>query len=493
MIEIPDRQISPFTPHKLTDVELQMLKEVGQRINSDVVGIDAMILFKNWIDDRILYHHSVKPLLFYTTISNIIKHRKIKVRKEVLDTRIPLLIYIQSGGGKSIFLESLFDLNKEIVKILKHEIKDNFIRNNIIGKRFIITKRQKVTAEALLGTIYGGKSEEGEPVWYAELGALGTDSVSVINEASIFFQTESENMKNVFPYVCEALDPIGSKANEVNKQLTGKPPLWYATETNFILFCQPDRANVDLGLITSGTLPRFVVMYSPVSEKFQRDVFKFRMYKEIETTDVDTKTLAKFLVGILSEDRDFELSQEAIDQLIIEMEALEDFASRERAAGIYLKTSYQRIINMIIKMSAVICAARFDYIITKEDVIYAANDYRASFVTAMVFFVSQNISGFKMSDRQYALMQEIEFIWEDYDFILPKKVLLTRIKGNKKFDVSEKTINNMLSVLHSGRFIYWDRGAGGKQSYIVHPDIPEGDIRNLIMEREEIDAEKKRD
>jgi hypothetical protein len=82
-------------------------------------------------------------------------------------------------------------------------------------------------------------------------------------------------------------------------------------------------------------------------------------------------------------------------------------------------------------------------------------------------------------------MQEIELIWRDYDYVLPKKVLMTRIKGNKKFDVTEKTINNILNVLHSGRFIYWDRGSGGKSSYILSPDIPEEEIRNLVIAAEE--------
>jgi len=482
-----------YRTHSISEEDWKVLKGVGNKVGTTLKGQDAFNLFIDWIDDRMLHHSAVKPLLFYAFTSNLIKHRKIKVRKELLDTRIPLLLYIQSGAGKSIPLQALYDMNNNIKRILKKMIPDKEQFARIFVRRFSIAKKQKITAEALLGTVYGkkGDDEDGDLQWIAQLGALGTDAVCVINEAAVFFQSDSENMKNVFPYVCEALDPIGHKANEISKQLTGKPPLWYATETNFILFCQPERANVDIGLITSGTLPRFIVAYSPVSEKFHHDVLKFRMNSEEKTSDIDTFNLAKFFISLFKVDKDFIFTDAAAQQINKEMDNLEEFASREQAAGIYLRASYQRIANMIIKMAAVNCACRYDYKISAADVEKAANDYKAAFITAMVFFSTQNIKGFRMNDRQYLLMQEIELIWKDYDFILPKKVLMARIKGNKKFDVSEKTINNMLNVLHAGRFIYWDRGSGGKKSYIIHPDIPEGEIRNLVMELEEKeDADK---
>jgi hypothetical protein len=227
----------------------------------------------------------------------------------------------------------LYAINSGIKRLLRKKIPDDEQFARIVSRRFGLFKKQKITAEALLGTIYPQKGEEGDVAWVAAMGAFGTDSTVVINEASVFFQAEHENMRNVFPYVCEALDTIGSKANEVSKQLTGKPPLWYATETNFILFCQPERANVDMGLITSGTLPRFVIAYSPVSDQFQKEVLNYRLNEGELTSPQDTLRIVSYFVSLFKEDRDFYLTKEAIKQMQKEMSALEDFASRERAAG----------------------------------------------------------------------------------------------------------------------------------------------------------------
>lgn len=247
----------------------------------------------------------------------------------------------------------------------------------------------------------------------------------------------------------------------------------------------PERANVDMGLITSGTLPRFVIAYSPVSDQFQKEVLNYRLNEGELTSPEDTLKLVSYFVSLFKEDRNFYLTKEAIKQMQKEMAALEDFASRERAAGVYLITSYQRIVNVIIKMAAVNCACRFDYRINAKDIETAARDYKGAFITAMVFFVSQSIRGFRSNDRQYLLMQEIEKLWNDYGHILPKKVLEVTIKDKKEFQVGPKTIRNMLGVLHSGRFIYWDRGTGPKVSYIINPIIPEDEIRNVILDFEE--------
>lgn len=195
--------------------------------------------------------------------------------------------------------------------------------------------------------------------------------------------------------------------------------------------------------------------------------------------------MVTFLTSLFKEDRDFVLHKDAIKQVQIEMDALEHFASREKAAGIYLTTSYQRIVNIMIKMASVNCACRHDYIIRKGDIETAASDYRSAFMTAMVFFVSQNIRGLRINDRQYRLMQEIELLWTNHGLIFPKELLMETIKGMKEFQVTEKTIRNMLGVLHSGRFIYWDRGTGPKVAYIVKPSIPEGEIRNVVLSYEE--------
>jgi hypothetical protein len=94
---IPEPQTEPFRPHEIKPEDWELLKDIGSDIKTNMTADEVSKLFKRWMDDRLLHHNPVKPLIFYSIISNLIKHRRIKIRKEMIDTRIPLLLYMPSG------------------------------------------------------------------------------------------------------------------------------------------------------------------------------------------------------------------------------------------------------------------------------------------------------------------------------------------------------------------------------------------------------------
>jgi len=466
---IEEPQTEPFTPHALSSSEWEVLFSLGKIMKRKSIGdYEARKLFRDWLNDKILYHNQVKPLILYTIISNIIKHRKIIIGASYQDPRVPLLIYMPSGSGKYVILEAMYELNEEVKKIIKDKIDDKFIAHKIINRRFNYDKKQKVTAEALLGTVI--RSSEG---WVAQMGVEATASVLVINEASTFFNSENENMNNVFPYVCEALDPIGSQANIVSKQLTGRPALLYRTETNFVLFCQPERANLNEGIITSGTLPRFLIVYSPVSERYHHEVLEFRMSHTPTVSPSMLSELASFLLSILSENRDFVLSKKAKSRVVYEMTKLTDFVSDDRVAKLYISTAYQRVSNMIIKMAAVNCSMRYDYVISELDIKRAAIDFRSAFITAMAFFTNFVNFVHIRKQRIYELMEVIRHLWavSPTRGVIAINSLYDELKKDKKWTISERSIRNLLSAMETARLLKYDRGVGRKPGYVI--DIQE--------------------
>lgn len=465
---IEEPQTEPFEPHKVKDETWKTLRKVADRLKTmnKLTHRQAFQLFRKWADDRLLYHSQVKPMLFYTIVSNIIKHRSIKIGRSFQDPRIPLLIYMPSGSGKYIILEMLYETNNRIKEILRAEINDALAVFEIESKRLNYDKKQRITDQALLGTVI--RTEDG---WIAQLGAEGLSSVLVINEASSFFNSDDSSTKNVFPYVCEALDPIGSEANVVSKQLTGRPSLKYRTETNFVLFCQPERANLTEEIITSGTLPRFIIVYSPVGENYHEEVLAFRMNHEPQTSSKDTSLLAIFFSTLFHDDRKFILTNEAEKQIIHEMNRLVSFSSSDRVSSMYVKTAYQRIANMLIKMGACNCACRYDYKISKEDVKRAAIDYRATYITAMAFFTNFVTYVSQRKQRIFELMQVIEELWIEgfngYRGITPIKKLYEKLAQDKRWNITERSIRNLLSSMEQGRFLKYDRGVSRKPGFIV--------------------------
>jgi len=462
---IEEADLEPLEPHKIREASWKELKKMSKALAINSLDYnEAFQLFRKWLDDRLLYHDQVKPMLYYTIMSNIIKHRKVLIGSSYQDPRVPVLIYMPSGSGKYIILEALFEINNTVKKVINDNIDDPIIVFEVNSKRLNYDKKQRVTDQALLGTVT--RTNEG---WLADLGVEGTASVVVINEASTFFNSDDSTTKNVFPYVCEALDPIGSEANVVSKKLTGRPSLKYRTETNFVLFCQPERANLNEEIITSGTLPRFNIVFSPVSELYHEEVLYFRMTHKKVTTDRDTHKLAEFFASMFGDDRDFTLTKEAEQRVLFEMRRLVQFASDDRVSGMYVKTAYQRIANMIIKMAAINCAARRDCVISDKDIRRAAIDYRATFITGMAFFTNFVSYVAQSKQRMYDLYTIIQQLWVEASpqGIIAIKDLYGKLKEDKRWNISERSIRNLLTSMEKGRFLMYDRGVGRKPGYII--------------------------
>ena len=109
---IEEADLEPLEPHKIREASWKELKKMSKALAINSLDYnEAFQLFRKWLDDRLLYHDQVKPMLYYTIMSNIIKHRKVLIGSSYQDPRVPVLIYMPSGSGKYIILEALFEIN----------------------------------------------------------------------------------------------------------------------------------------------------------------------------------------------------------------------------------------------------------------------------------------------------------------------------------------------------------------------------------------------
>ena len=156
---IPDPQTEPLRPLKLTVAELNSLKKLGSSMDVKLSPKKAKELFRAWLDDRILFHGTVKKMLFYNLVGSIIKHRPIAVASERLDARVPIIVYITSGGGKMIVGSTVMTFRDNLVALIRESLGQE--ANSIIAKSFKFMPCTKITSEALLGTVRPAKDEEG--------------------------------------------------------------------------------------------------------------------------------------------------------------------------------------------------------------------------------------------------------------------------------------------------------------------------------------------
>ena len=160
-------------------------------------------------------------------------------------------------------------------------------------------------------------------------------------------------------------------------------------------------------------------------------------------------------------------------RILVEMDKLISFVSDDRVAKLYVSTAYQRITNMIIKMAACNCACNGRHIINEKDIRRAAIDYRASFITAMAFFTNFVTSVRTSKQRMYDLMRIISNMWATSETrgIIYIKDLYEELKNDKRWNISERSIRNLLSSMEKARLLKYDRGVGPKPGIII--DISE--------------------
>ncbi|GAI25870.1 unnamed protein product, partial [marine sediment metagenome] len=73
--------------------------------------------------------------------------------------------------------------------------------------------------------------------------------------------------------------------------------------------------------------------------------------------------------------------------------------------------------------------------------------------------------------RIYELMQVIEELWIEGHMgdrgITPIKKVYERLAKNKRWNVSERSIRNLLTSMEHGRFLKYDRGVAKKPGFII--------------------------
>jgi len=340
----------------------------------------------------------------------------------------------------------------------------------------------KITSEALLGSVKPAKDEEGWDGWIAEYGALGENSLTIINEGSPFFRSkDTSNMENFFPYVCQALDPIGSNSNQISKKLTGKPTLWYETNTNFLIFVQPEHCELSEHIITSGTLPRFVNIYSPVSEQYHDLVLHWRLNRKSKASLFDSEQLSKYFLKMFVNDKPFVMTQKSKDMLFAHMKDMIKAGKDNRLIQLYVKTAYQRTANMIIKMAACNSAFRFDHEINYKDMAEAIDDYQSVFITTMGMFNDFIASITYTHSKIHEVLTVIQPLWVKHNNKVETKVVREALRNAyKHFNITDRAMNTIFSVMDNGKFIIWDRGVGRKKSYIVNPEEENELMRRLL-------------
>ena len=477
---IPEPQTEPLRPLRLTPTELNSLKRIGASMDTRLSSDKAKKLFKQWLDDRILFHSAVKKMLFYNIVGSLIKHRPIEIASEKMDARVPIIVYITSGGGKMIIGSTVMTFRDNMVALIREALGSE--ANSIIAKRFKFMPCTKITSEALLGTVRPAKDEEGWDGWVANFGALGENSLTIINEGSPFFRSkDTSNMENFFPYVCQALDPIGSNSNQISKKLTGKPTLWYETDTNFLIFVQPEHCQLSEEIITTGTLPRFVNIYSPVSEEYHELVLHWRLNRKRRSSAHDMEKMVRYFLKIFSNDNPFSITQKAKDILFNHMKDMVKAGKDNRLIQLYVKTAYQRTANMIMKMAACNCAFRLDDKINKEDMLEAIEDFQAVFITTVGMFTDFIANVRYTHSKIHEVLPVIQQLWLEHEDRVETKIVRDKLRELKHFNITDRAMNTIFSVMDNGKFIIWDRGVGRKKSYIVNPEEEKELMKRLIV------------
>ena len=243
-------------------------------------------------------------MVFYSVLSNQLKHNNLVLNNQKTDLRIPLMIIMKAGHGKKNYVSFISRTIKDLK--LKYVSPTSFHPEQFLGKILVKDK--------------GKNGYEYNPVY----GTLATDLL-LIDDAHLLLKSKDPIYQESLRNIRTALDSIGR--NEVEKKQVNVPyneRLHYYPTCNIILLSQP--IQIDEELVNRGSFRRFVIV--KVDSTIQQHSDSRRQLKPtLSNTDQDDvywKNWIDINLSLMSRkdlkfhitDQNFELIDEYIDQLV---------------------------------------------------------------------------------------------------------------------------------------------------------------------------------
>ena len=126
---------------------------------------------------------------------------------------------------------------------------------------------------------------------------------------------------------------------------------------------------------------------------------------------------------------------------------------------------------MIIKMAACNCAFRFANVIEVQDVTRAVFDYNQSFITTIGMFTDFIANVRYTHSKIHEVMEVLQPLWVEYENIVPITVVRDELrKKYKHFNITDRAMNHIFTVMDNGNFIIWARGVGKRKGNVVNPE-----------------------
>ena len=205
---------------------------------------DFITIFGEFSYNNELYARSV----FHVIVGQLLKDKRIWIGGQYVDLRHSCFLIQPTASGKSAGTPVYTKLANSL------EIKVNSL--------------SKITDEALIGSVIAERIKDfsGEHTDYRkEYGLLKEHGILHFDEASTLFK-ESAHTKNIAVYLQQALNPLGSKQNEVSKKLTHGDKIKFNPDCSLILTTFPPEG-IFKHVLNTGLFERMFLIPRTLSTK----------------------------------------------------------------------------------------------------------------------------------------------------------------------------------------------------------------------------------